>query len=240
MKPPLIFKLSPKTILLQWKSPISEKTQDEIRQTEHLFLLHFYEEILETTTTYTELAIYFKNEISISVVKEKVAAIVQQIDTTKVKAPTRIVTIPVCYEAEFGVDLAEVALFHKVTSEEVIILHTEPIYRVSFIGFLPGFPYVSGLSEKLFTPRKKTPRTSVSKGSVGIGGKQTGVYPGNSPGGWNIIGRSPLEFFSVEKEFPSLLQAGDSIQFEAISKKEYELISAEVASGVYPLKTRKL
>lgn len=240
MKAPKLFKLSPKTILVQWEAVISAEIQQEIQYTERLLQHHFSEEILETTPTYTELAIYLKQEISTAIVEEKLAEILQQKDATEIKISARVVTIPVCYETDYAPDITEVSTYHKISEEELILLHTQPVYQVSFIGFLPGFPYLTGLSEKLYTPRKQTPRQHILKGSVGIGGKQTGVYPSNSPGGWNIIGCSPLPFFSVEKEQPSLLLAGDRLQFQSISKDEFKLISLEVASGVYELKTQTL
>ncbi|WP_432411069.1 5-oxoprolinase subunit PxpB [Rasiella sp. SM2506] len=240
MKAPKLFKPSPKTLLLQWDSVISEEIQQAIRHTEALLRHHFSNEILEITPTYTELAVYCKKDITISAFEKKFVEVFQKKSKNEHTTSSRLVTIPVCYDAFFGLDLAEVALYHKLTSEEIIELHTQSLYTVSFIGFLPGFPYLTGLSEKLYTPRKQTPRQHIPKGSVGIGGKQTGVYPSNSPGGWNIIGRSSLPFFSVEKERPSLLLAGDCLQFQSISKDEFNLISLEIASGVYQLKTQAL
>jgi len=240
MKLPRVFKFSPKTILLQWEPVISEEVQQAIRLTEQFLLNNFKDQIFETTLTYNELAIYLKVNLPISVVEEKL----DELSKNKIKVITesaaKALIIPVCYEAEFALDLAEVANYHKITEEEVVKLHSQTVYTVSFVGFLPGFPYLMGLSEKLYTPRKETPRTSVAQGSVGIGGKQTGVYPSNSPGGWQLIGRSPLEFFTTEKASPSLLKAGDNIQFQPISKAKFELISLEIASGVYQLKTEIL
>lgn len=240
MKPPKIFKLAPKTILLQWEAIICEEIQKDIRETEGVLHLDFSEEILETTATYTEVAIYFKEGVSIATFEERFSRIVQSKMHSTTAVSSRVMTIPVCYAAKFGLDIPEVSNFHNITEAALIQLHTAPMYIVSFIGFLPGFPYLTGLSEKLYTPRKETPRQSISKGSVGIGGEQTGVYPSNSPGGWNIIGRSPLDFFAIEKEVPTLLKAGDRVKFQPISIAEFELISLEVASGVYQLKTHTL
>ncbi len=136
-------------------------------------------------------------------------------------APRRV-EIPVCYEEEFGIDLQEVAAHHQLTSEEVIALHTSGEYRVYFLGFSPGFAYLGGLSPRLYTPRLLSPRTQVPAGSVAIGGQQTGIYPMRTPGGWRIIGRTPLRLFAPEKEPPALLKLGDEIRFVRILRQEYE------------------
>ncbi len=240
MKLPQFFKPSPKTILLQWESIISEETQQTIQYTEEILLHHFSEVILETTPTYNELAIYLKGEITMAAFQEKLVEVFQKEKSIQNKASAKLITIPVCYETEFASDLSEVMKYHNISKREVIQLHTQPVYQVSFIGFLPGFPYLTGLSEKLMTPRKTTPRANVVQGSVGIGGKQTGIYPSNSPGGWNIIGRSPIPIFSIEKEQPSLCKAGDSLKFQFISKAKFDYITLEVASGVYQLKIQEL
>ncbi|MEB3101078.1 5-oxoprolinase subunit PxpB [Ferviditalea candida] len=137
------------------------------------------------------------------------------------KAP-RTVEIPVCYDGGFGPDLAQVAEWNGLTKEEVIRIHSEPVYTIYMIGFAPGFPYLGGMSERIAAPRKSSPRMMVPAGSVGIAGKQTGIYPLNSPGGWQIIGRTPLELFRPGHIPPSLLQAGDLVRFCPIRKEEYE------------------
>lgn len=134
---------------------------------------------------------------------------------------TRLVEIPVCYEEEFGLDLCEVAAHHRLTCEEVIAIHTSGQYRVYFLGFMPGFAYLGGLSPRLSTPRLPSPRARVPAGSVAIAGAQTGIYPMTTPGGWRIIGRTPLQLFSAEREKPALLELGDEVRFEKISRQEF-------------------
>lgn len=138
------------------------------------------------------------------------------------KIKHRVVKIPVCYGGEFGPDLEYVAAFNGLTTEEVINIHSSGDYLVYMIGFAPGFPYIGGMSEKIATPRRETPRLKIPSGSVGIAGKQTGVYPIETPGGWQLIGRTPLKLFRPNKEPPSLLMAGDKIQFVPISYNEYK------------------
>ncbi|PID14398.1 kinase inhibitor [Sporosarcina sp. P34] len=134
----------------------------------------------------------------------------------------RLVEIPVLYGGEFGPDLQIVADTHTMSIEEVIEIHTTPEYLVYMIGFAPGFPFLGGLDERIATPRKLTPRTSIHPGSVGIAGKQTGVYPLETPGGWQIIGRTPTDLFVPDMSPPSLLQSGDKIKFYPITQEEYD------------------
>ena len=134
----------------------------------------------------------------------------------------RIVEIPVCYGGEYGPDLEYVGQHNKLSVDEVIKIHGEGDYLVYMIGFAPGFPYVGGMSEKISTPRRQSPRTSIPAGSVGIAGIQTGVYPISTPGGWQLIGRTPLELFRPHANPPSFLQSGDQIRFYPISQREYE------------------
>ncbi|WP_440115728.1 5-oxoprolinase subunit PxpB [Paenibacillus sp. QZ-Y1] len=133
----------------------------------------------------------------------------------------RTVIIPVCYGGEQGPDLGHVASENGLTPDEVIAIHTSGDYLVHMIGFAPGFPYLGGLSEKIATPRRATPRLRVEAGTVGIGGKQTGVYPIVTPGGWQCIGRTPLSLFRPSEDPPSLLAAGDRVRFESISLQAY-------------------
>ena len=135
---------------------------------------------------------------------------------------TSIVEIPVCYETQFGFDLDEVARRAGLSPNEVVDLHSGAEYRVHCIGFTPGFPFLGGLPRKLATPRRETPRKDIPAGSVGIGGKQTGIYPIKSPGGWNVIGRTPLRLFDSQKNPPALLRAGDRVRFRSISRDEFE------------------
>jgi inhibitor of KinA len=134
----------------------------------------------------------------------------------------RLVEIPVCYDQEFAPDLDDVARHAQISREEVVELHSATEYRVACIGFVPGFPFLAGLPKKLATPRRATPRKEIPPGSVGIGGAQTGIYPLRSPGGWNLIGRTPLKLFDPAKDPPTLLHAGDRVRFRSIMREEFE------------------
>jgi inhibitor of KinA len=139
--------------------------------------------------------------------------------------PSTTVEIPVCYASEFAFDLDDVARRTDLEPNEVIALHSSTEYRVHCVGFTPGFPFLGGLPPKLATPRRETPRTEIPAGSVGIGGKQTGIYPVKSPGGWNIIGRTPLRLFDPQRNPPVLVRAGDGVRFRPISREEFDQLA---------------
>ena len=133
----------------------------------------------------------------------------------------KTVYIPVCYEDEFAPDLSFVAEQNNLTTKQVIQYHTEKTYHVYFLGFSPGFPFLAGLDKRISTPRKQTPRTLVPTGAVGIAGEQTGVYPSPTPGGWQIIGRTPVSLLRLNMHPPTLLQPGDQVKFYSISKHAF-------------------
>ncbi|MFA9396795.1 MAG: 5-oxoprolinase subunit PxpB [Clostridiaceae bacterium] len=139
-----------------------------------------------------------------------------------------IVEIPVCYEGEFAPDIEYVAKVNNLTVDQVIEIHTSGEYLVYMIGFAPGFPYLGGMSEKIHTPRRKSPRTAIPEGAVGIAGNQTGVYTIETPGGWQIIGRTPLKFFDLEASQKTLLKCGDIAKFHPISYNEYVKLKEKI------------
>ncbi|TCP23742.1 inhibitor of KinA [Scopulibacillus darangshiensis] len=151
-----------------------------------------------------------------SIIKKRL----QQIDSNQ-ELIHRTVSIPVCYGGEFGPDLEYVARHNNLTTDEVIYIHSNGEYLAYMIGFAPGFPFLGGLSEKIATPRRPSPRTAIPAGSVGIAGAQTGVYPISTPGGWQLIGATPMKLFLPNDNPPSLLQAGDIVTFSPISQDEY-------------------
>lgn len=132
----------------------------------------------------------------------------------------KLLTVPVFYGGDYGPDLEGVAGHLGISSDQVIRLHTETVYRVYMIGFTPGYPYMGELPAALAVPRRSTPRTRVPKGSVGIAQRQTGIYPVESPGGWQIIGWTPIELFDPSRQLPSLLEMGDRVKFEAVRQVE--------------------
>jgi inhibitor of KinA len=140
-------------------------------------------------------------------------------DSPIASAPVRI---PVCYGGDLGPDLAGVAAFGQIAEDEVVRIHTAAIYRVFMLGFVPGFAYLGIVDERIAMPRHSSPRVRVPLGSVGIAGVQTGIYPAETPGGWQLIGRTPLKPFDPERELPFLMKAGDAVQFYPIDRGEFD------------------
>ena len=138
------------------------------------------------------------------------------------------IRVPVCYDDDLGPDLVEVARFADISPDEVVRIHAGATYRVFMLGFVPGFAYMGILDSRIAAPRHPTPRLRVPVGSVGIAGVQTGIYPAETPGGWQLIGRTPLKPFDVSRPAPFLFRAGDAVQFEPIARAEYDRL-AEIA-----------
>lgn len=178
--------------------------------------------ILETVPTFRSLMVVYDPEKASFEKLKKILSDIRLDPETEGTAGGRVVEIPVCYGGEFGEDLPDVAAHAGLTEEEVIALHSSKEYNIYMLGFLPGFPYLGGLDRRLHTPRLENPRTRIPAGSVGIGGEQTGIYPLDSPGGWRLIGRTPLKLYDPEREEPFLFDAGDYIRFVPITREEYE------------------
>lgn len=158
-------------------------------------------------------------------VYEMISARLQELvakTTIRDSAESSLLKIPVCYDPLLGPDIISLAALHRLGIDEVIALHTATTYHVYMIGFLPGFAYMGTVNEKLVTTRKESPRTHVPKGSVGIAGAQTGIYPFDSPGGWQLIGQTPLDMFTAGNAQPCYLQPGDLVQFYSVSLNEFK------------------
>lgn len=183
--------------------------------------------IVEMIPTYCSLLIqYDPMELRYGQLRDKLNILVNQLDNVEMP-PKQVVEIPVAYGGEYGPDLGEVARVHNISEDEVIKLHSEPEYPIYMLGFVAGFPYLGGMNKAIATPRKKSPRLKIEAGSVGIAGEQTGIYSVESPGGWQIIGRTPLKLYDVEREDPVLLKAGQYIKFKPITKEEFRAMENE-------------
>lgn len=184
----------------------------------------------EVVQTYRSLLIYYDPIRGYRELEKELIEIERMLETEE-RTPERTVEIPVLYGDEFGPDIEAVSRHCGLPVDEVVKRHAEGRYLVHMIGFTPGFPYLGGLDESISAPRRDTPRLKVMKGSVGIAGVQTGIYPIESPGGWNIIGRTPLKLYSTDREVPVLLEPGDYVSFKSIDRDEYERLENMVERG---------
>ena len=148
----------------------------------------------------------------------------------------KVYEIPVCYGGEFGPDLSTIAEHAGLSEQEVINIHSSTDYLIYMLGFLPGFTYLGGLDERIHTPRLANPRIRIPAGSVGIGGSQTGIYPMDSPGGWQLMGMTPVKTYDPDREVPILVEAGDYIRFIPVDRAEYDRIKEEVEQGTYTVR----
>ncbi|MFH1082045.1 MAG: 5-oxoprolinase subunit PxpB [Pseudomonadota bacterium] len=178
------------------------------------------EGVIETIPSYRSLLLIFNPlKTSLTLLQEKIQHLLNTVDPSHLPEP-KTVDIPVVYGGHYGPDLEWVAGYHGITPEEVVQRHTAHTYHVYMIGFMPGFPYMGELPSGLVTPRRETPRTAVPRGSVALAQEQTGIYSTQSPGGWQIIGRTPLILFDSAKWPPALLEMGDQVRFFAIDEEE--------------------
>ena len=213
-----------------------EKTLDQVLHTLHRLREAAVPGVVELASAYTSVAVFF-DPVAVAKASGRPDEMFDWLTTQirevingargrrrarAARSDARLVEIPVCYVPEFAPDLDDVARRAGLSTKEVVDLHTRAEYRVACIGFVPGFLFLAGLPKKLATPRRATPRKEIPPGSVGIGGAQTGIYPLRSPGGWNLIGCTPLKLFDPEKDPPTLLRAGDRVRFRAVARDEFE------------------
>jgi KipI family sensor histidine kinase inhibitor len=209
-------------LLLEFGDEISLEINERVRRMALAIQTEAIEGIIETIPTYRSLLIrYHPLTLSPGKLKERVQRIEEGLQDIPLPEPT-LTNIPVVYGGVYGPDLEGVANHCGIFIEEVIRLHCSKPYFIYMIGFMPGYPYMGELPDTLITPRLKTPRLSVPKGSVAIAQRQTGIYSMESPGGWQIIGRTPVELFNPERDPPSFLKMGDRVQFYPISEKEFK------------------
>lgn len=230
-----------KAILIEWTSKIDEVIlQDMIAFKEGILNnnAHDISDIImgyhSLTLKYTKQITDFSKEVE-SLQKCYLEINNKVLDHTEINY---IWEIPVCYDVAFGIDLPTISMKKNISINQIVQLHTQPIYTVYFIGFLPGFLYLGGLNIQLHTARKSNPRLVVEKGTVGIGDSQTGIYPSKSAGGWNLIGKTPVPFFNVAKESPCFAKSGDGIQFVAVSLEEYTEIEKQIQEDNYIIQKR--
>ncbi len=224
------------SIVVEFGDSIKEEINSRIRNMLIGIENSNIEGIREVVPTYRSIAVlYDPSLILYDEIKNKLIEIEKNMLDSE-EAPARVVELPTVYAGEYGPDLEFVAEHNGLTEEEVIKIHSEGKYLVYMLGFTPGFPYLGGMDEKIATPRLENPRTKIAAGAVGIAGSQTGVYPIESPGGWQLIGRTPLNLYAPLEDPPVLLNSGDYIKFVPVSEEEFLKIQKEVKEGTYKVK----
>lgn len=224
--------LSDSALVIQVGEGINEATHMKVKNILNSLENHPFSGFVEAVPAYNSVTVYYNPiDVYFSNLEKGVKTPYENVKTTILslmnqshradKTTDRIVKIPVVYGGEMGPDLEFVASYNALTPSEVIKIHSSAEYLVYMLGFAPGFPFMGGMDKQIATPRKETPRLAITPGSVGIAGNQTGIYPLETPGGWQIIGRTPSRLFLPEQSPPTLLQPGDRIQFVPISLEEY-------------------
>ena len=177
----------------------------------------------------------FGKQASFKILSEQIEELTSKSESTDLELNSRFIEIPVCYETPYALDMGEVKEKTGLNAQEIIDTHCQETYKVYMLGFVAGFAYLGSLPKQLFCPRKTEPRKEVLAGSVGLAGLQTGIYPANAPGGWQIIGRTPVPTFNPKADNPTLFKAGDSVKFKSISSAEFEEIEKQVSSNIFNL-----
>lgn len=225
-----------RAILINFEPEISEIMLEKVLLAKNILENLLVKEKVEVINTYHSLLINYP--FTIENVYERILTIKRALKETKIgkKEQTFLFHLPVCYDPSFGWDLELLSEEKNLSIKQVIELHLQQVYTVYFIGFLPGFLYLGGLEKELHFPRKNEPRLEVPKGAVGIGGNQTGIYPNSSPGGWQIIGNSPVKIFDENREPACEISAGDRVKFYAVALEEYKEIQEAVSRGNFQVK----
>lgn len=195
--------------------------------------------IIESVPTYRSLSIYYDPSV---LELDSLTALIDELLSTEISMSVTspyVIEIPVWYSTESGPDLEYVAQHSGKSIDEVIAIHSAPEYLIYMLGFTPGFPYLGGMNKDIATPRLSTPRIKIEAGSVGIAGSQTGIYSVDSPGGWQLIGKTPVKLYDLDRENPILLKSGNYLKFVPISKEEYFKIKEQAENGSYLCKMRE-
>lgn len=225
------------SLAIVFDQKISKEINEQIRSLDEEIADAKIKGVYETVPTYCSLTVHYDPlTIRYDDLKERIEALMSVSHHAKKRLP-RVIEIPVCYGGRFGPDLDNVANHSGLTPNEVINIHTSGEYLIYMLGFTPGFSYMGGMDERLATPRHTAPRVLIPAGSVGIAGMQTGIYPIDSPGGWQLIGQTPVVLYDSHREDPILLDAGMYVKFVQIDESEYDRIKPLAESGEYVCKT---
>jgi inhibitor of KinA len=215
-------------LLVEFGSTVSLDINRRVHVLDHVISKAKLKGVKECVPTYRSLLIYYDpSQTSYEPLIFQTKDLEAKLDESSVFTHERVLEVPVVYGNEYGPDLGHVARYHGLQEDEVVQLHSGRDYTVYMIGFVAGFPYLGEVAGEIVTSRLKTPRLQVPAGSVGIAEKQTGIYPCESPGGWQIIGRTPLKLFDVEKHPPALILPGDTVRFRPVEKEKFENLSRD-------------
>ena len=196
--------------------------------------------VIELIPAFNSVTVLYDSTVtSAGTLKIKLERIIKKLGNSQ-QSSAVLYKIPVCYEEEFSPDMKNVEAHTGLSREEIIEIHSSTDYLIYMLGFLPGFAYLGEMDKRLATPRLDSPRVEISRGAVGIGGEQTGIYPVASPGGWQLIGRTPVLVYDREREKPILYKSGDYIRFVPISRNEYFEIEKAVQGGTYTVQTEEV
>jgi inhibitor of KinA len=234
-----IVPLGDSAITITFGNKIDERIHKQIHQFLNVFRGNMVVGVLECIPAYTSISIFYNPSIiSYNQLKKKVYSTYEAaLKTTKIESI--VYRIPVYYGGETGPDLRFIAEYNNLSEQEVVNYHANKEYLIHMIGFVAGFPYLGGLSDKITAPRLEKPRPKIAAGSVGIGGSQTGIYPAEVPSGWRIIGITPLRLFDIENEIPSLLSAGNYVTFLPVDYEEFLYLKEQAAARKYEILTYK-
>lgn len=214
---PRIYNIHDRAITIEFAAAISEATNLQVIALQHAIESNPFKGFIECVPAYGSLTVYLSEQVSTAAVRSWLSDLSAQVSNISLATEGKQISIPVCYDPSLGTDLPWVSSHLNLSLEEIISLHTSVAYRVYMIGFIPGFPYMGTLPEQLEVPRKQTPSLKIPMGSVAIAGKQTGIYPAEVPGGWQVIGRTPLKMFDPSQSPCSFLNAGDLVTFMPIT-----------------------
>lgn len=227
------------SLLVEFGQEISPEINHRIAATVQMIREQHVEGVVDVIPTYCSLLINYDPRVVLyDDIKQRIQSMLK-IDVTGSISKKKIYEIPVCYGGEYGPDIQNIADHAGLSVEEVIKIHTSKDYLIYMLGFLPGFTYLGGLDERIHTPRLENPRLKISAGSVGIGGSQTGIYPLDSPGGWQLMGMTPVKTYDPNRAVPILVEAGDYIRFVQVDEAEYLRIKDLVDKGEYEVVIRE-
>jgi inhibitor of KinA len=218
---PRIYNIHDQAITIEFATAISDATNMQLIAMQHAIECNPIKGFIEAVPAYGSLTVYFNDQVSAAVVRSWLSDLSAEVSNTSIATEGKQISIPVCYDPSLGVDLPWVAAHLNRSMEDIVALHTSIAYRVYMIGFIPGFPYMGTLPTALEVPRKHTPSMKIPAGSLAIAGKQTGIYPAEVPGGWQVIGRTPLKMFDPSTTPCSFLNAGDIVQFKPITLEAF-------------------